>query len=828
VDFSDAGVATLEERRHGMTVFFWLEQLLSDLRFGIRNLVKNPGFAIIAAGSLALGIGASTAMYSVIYAVLLDPFPYKDVDHLATISIREPGKRGSFGYYSTDQYLEFAERSTIFDGVIASTVSDVVWTGTGDPLRLRGNYCSMNTFSVMGVAPLIGRGTLPSDQSPSAEPIAILGYKFWQRQFAGDPGVIGRKLRLNDKIRTVVGVMPQRFMWRGADVYLPVVFHRGEIVEQVHDVHVVGRVKPGVTEARAEADLRPIVEEMQRRDPNSFPKQWRVGIRSFKETFPSGIREALWILFGAVGLLLLIACVNLSNLLLAKAASRRREVAVRASLGASRLRLIRQFLAESLVLAVAGGLLGILIAYAGLKGIIAMVPPDTIPDEAKIEMNLAVLLFTIAVSIAAAIISGLAPALHVSGRDVATPLKETGRSLSGGKRQKMLPAGLVIGEVALSLMLLVGASLMIRTLFAMEHLNLGIRADHLLTMRIPANQGHVPDERRIAFWADLLRQVQVLPGVTAAAVNTGFHPFGGWWFPIEVPGNSQSDDRPVQVDQTDESYTKTMGIGLAEGRFFTANEVANRAHVAVVNRAFVRRYSAGREAIGRPVRIPEFRQAPASLANDSFEIVGVVNDAINDIRNSDTMPEMYIPYTILGLADYLVVATVGPPTSLTSAVRRQVYQLDKNQPVTDVGSVEAMLREYAYSRPRFNLLLFAIFGGLGLVLALAGVYGVMSNLVAQRTPEIGLRIALGAHFHQVTGMILGAGAKLVGAGILLGLIGSLLSVRVLSSQVSTLSTFDPLSFIAVAALLLFAGLLASFWPARRAARVDPITALRHE
>jgi putative ABC transport system permease protein len=811
-----------------MTGFLWIEQLLSDLRFGIRNLAKSPGFALIAAGSLALGIGASTAMYSVIYAVILDPFPYKDVDHLATIALRQPGGHGMGGYYTADQYVEFAQRSTIFDGLIASTISDVVWTGTGDPIRLRGNYCSMNTFSVMGVPPLIGRAVLPGDASPGAEPIAILGYKFWQRQFGGDPNVIGRQLHLNDRIRTVVSVMPQRFMWRGADVYLPVVFHRGAITENVHDVHVLGRVKRGVTDAQAEADLRPIVEELQREDPSSFPKQWRVQLRSLKETFPSGISEALWILFGAVGLLLLISCVNVSNLLLAKASSRQREIAVRALLGASRMRLIRQFLTESLVLAVAGGLLGILVSYAGLKGIIAMVPPNTIPDEAKIEMNLAVLLFTTAVSLAAAVISGLAPALHVSGRDVATPLKETGRSLAGGKRQKLLRSVLVIGEVALSLMLLVGASLMVRTLFAMEHQDLGIRADRLLTMRIPGSQDRFPDDRWNAFLAELLRRVDNLPGVAAASINTGLHPLWNWWLPVEMPGNSQQDDRPVQVDQTDENYTKAMGIGLVAGRVFTAPEVANRSRVAFVNRAFVKRYSAGRDAIGRVVRIPRFAKPPVNLANDSFQIVGVVNDAINDIRNSDTIPELYFPYTILGMADYLVVATAGPPAGLANAVRAQVYQVNKNQPVTDVATVEMMLSEYIYSRPRFNLLLFGIFGGLGLVLALAGVYGVISNLVAQRTQEIGIRLALGARFSQVIGMILASGAKLVAAGILVGLIGSLLSVRVLSSQVSKLSTFDPLSFIAVAVLLLFAGLFASFWPARRATKVDPITALRHE
>jgi putative ABC transport system permease protein len=810
-------------------MFLWIERLLADLRFGLRNLARSPGFAAIAVGSLALGIGASTAMYSVIYAVVLDPFAYKDVDRLMSIRVKAPNERFGRISYSTDQYLEIARRNTIFDGVVTSTISDVVWTDSGEPQRLRGNHVTMNSFAVMGVPPLLGRVTTPADEAPDAEPVAVLGYKFWQRQFGGDRNVIGLKMRLNDKIRTVIGVMPQRFMWRGADVYLPVVFHRGETTEGVRNVHVLGRLKPGVTDAQAEADLRPIIEELKREDPRGFPDNWRVGLLSFKETFPSGIREGLWILFGAVGLLLLIACVNVSNLLLTKAASRQREIAVRASLGASRMRLIRQFLTESAVLSIAGGLLGILFAYAGLKGIIAMVPPNTIPDESKIELNLAVLVFTIAVSFAAAIVAGLAPALHVSGRDVASPLKESGRGTSGGARQKWLRAWLVVGEVALSLMLLVGASLMIRTLIAVQTLDLGIRPDRILSMRIPLSRDRYPDaNRRVAFFQELLRRVESVPGVLGAGLNAGLHPLWNFGAPIEMVGNAQQDSHPVIISQTNENYTRAIGIPLVAGRFFTQHETANRTHVAVVNRSFVARYCGSGDAIGRIFRVPRFRTPPFSIAADSFEIIGVVRDSMNNVTNSEIAPEAFIPYTITAMANYLVVATQGNPLTLANAVRAQVYQVDKDQPVTDVKTIDMLLRDFVYARPKFNLLLFGVFAAIGLTLALAGVYGVVSNLVAQRTKEIGVRIALGASLGNVVGMVLGSGAKLLGAGIVLGLLGSLASVRVLSNQVGKLSTFDPVTFVAVAGLLLMAGLAACLWPARRAARVDPVTALRHE
>ena len=804
------------------------EQFLADLRFGFRNLAKTRSFAAIAIGSLALGIGGSTAMYSVIYAVILDPFPYKDPDRLMSVSVQ--GQRGgNFSYYPIDQFLDIAGQNDVFDGVIASTVSDVIWSGQGEPRRLRGNHCTMNTFDVMGVAPLVGRTTSASDAAEGAEPVTVLGYKFWQRQFGGDPGVVGQKLRLNDKVRTIIGVMPQRFMWRGADVYLPDTFHRGQRVEGETAVHLLARLKPGVTRDRAAASLLPVFQEMERRTPDQFPKQWKLRLQSFGETFPSDIQDALWILFGAVGLLLIIACVNVSNLLLARAAYRRREIAVRMALGARRFRLIRQLLAESLLLALGGGLLGIGVAAAGLRGIIAMVPPNTIPDEAKIALNLPVLGFTLGVSVAAALLFGLAPALHLSGRDILTPLKEAGRGMVGGLGQRLLLGGLVVGEVALSLMLLVGASLMIRTLISIQSANLGFHPDRILTLRIPfSDQRYPKPENRSAMLEDALQRIRAVPGVRAATPAWGLPPIFSPGWPVVAVGSSLTDTRRVLVQHTDEDFFHLMGIPLVQGRLLERQEVNAKRHTAVVNQTFVRRYFGAADAVGRMVRIPALLNPPWKLADDSFLIAGVVKDTINQVGSNEISPEMYVPFTLLSRSDRILVLGDGRADALDKAVKAQIYAVDPSQPVMDDKSMEQVLGENAYARPRFNLLLFAIFAALGLVLALSGIYGVISHTVAQQTREIGIRIALGAGFSQVIGMVLSSGARLLVIGVVVGLGASLASVKVLSGLVRNVSTFDPYSFTLVTGLLLAAGLFACFWPARRAARVDPLTALRNE
>ena len=806
-----------------------LEQFGQDFRYGLRVLRKSPGFSALAILSLALGIMAATAMYSVIYGVVLNPFPYRDVDSLMSVKVWSPDSSRYRLSYTVDQFLEIAERNAIFEGTIASTISDVVWRSGREPQRLRGNVCTMNTFAVMGVPPLIGRTPTEADASPGAPAVAVLGYKFWMRQFGGDTGVVGSSMLLNDTVRTVIGVMPPRFMWRGADVYLPIVFHRGEFLEGVHYVHLLGRLKPGVTETQAESDLRPIMADLKQREPAAFPEKWRVGLLSFRETFRSDICEVLWILFGAVGMLLLIACANVSNLLLTRAASRQREIAVRASLGATRGRLLRQLLTESALLSTLAALIGAALAFGALRVILAMVPPESIPDEAHVAVNRPVLLFTLGVSFVTALLFGFAPALHASRGQLVTALKESGRGIGAGFRRVSASGGLVVLEVAMSLVLVVGATLMIRTVMAIENENLGIRTDRLLTIRVPlSSQRYADPSRRISFFEELLRRAELLPGVEAAAINTGIHPFfGGMETPVEMPGAAQMDTRPVLIHEVSRDYTKVLGITLIKGRLFSDSEIAARSRLAIANQSFVRRYLPEGEPLGRIVRVPRL-SSEFHLADNAFQIVGVVKDAMNRGLTREIAPELYFPYTITGSGDFLVVLTNTDPAGWAKTVAEQVYAIDPNQPVTDVRTMRSRLNDWEYSGPRFSVVLLAIFASLGLTLAVVGVYGVVSNAVAQRTHEIGVRKALGADSRDVLRLVFRFGARFILPGIGIGVAASLGAARILGSQLWGVSPHDPAALVSVVVMLLTVGFLACWVPARRATRVDPVVALRYE
>ncbi len=816
-----------------MRVLTWAEQFVQDFRFAARNIAHAPGFTSSTVLSLALGIGATTAIFSVVYGVIIDPFPYSHPETLYSFYAVLPDRHGRFYPYTPDQYLDIAADNHVFEDVIASTISDVFWTGTGEPLRLRGNFVTVNTFQVMGVKPLAGRYITPDDGKPDAAPVAVLGYKFWLRQFGGDPRVIGQTMRLNDKVRTVVGVMPRRFMWRGADVYLPIVFQHGKFVEDVRNVSMMGRLKPGVSLAQAKIGLHPLFEQIVTRDSNEQVTKFRVALDNFYETFPSGIRQSLWILFGAVCLLLVIACANVSSLLLSRAAARSREMAVRASLGAGRLRLVRQLLTESALIGLSAAVCGVLFAYGGLHAILRIIPPDTIPDESEVTLNVSVLLFALGISLTAAFLFGLAPALQTARTDVAAALKSAGRGLSGVFREGRIRSIFVVAEIALAMILLFGASIVIHTLLQIEQVQVGIQPDRVLTMLVPLPERHYPTrEARNAFFLEFLERARGIPGLNSVALNTSVHPFlyFGTQF-ITVPGSAVRAKTPVAVSQISSAYPQIVNARLLQGRFLAPDDVRGVRPLALVNEKFARFYFPSGGVLGQTVELNGLKDSPEHLVNDVFQVVGVVSDLHNVGLRRDVFPEVYIPFTAsgyVGLSTMVLAASDGPVNALIKPLEVRLRSIDPDQPVMQVRTMRRLLDEGGYSEPRFSVLLFGIFAGLGVFLAAFGIYAVINYSVLRQTQEIGVRMALGAQRAGILRMILRSGAKLLCIGIAIGCLGSLSATRVLRNMIWGVSPFDPFSFAAGMAVLFVIGVIACVRPALRASRVDPIKALRYE
>jgi predicted permease len=805
----------------------WLDTVWRDVRHAARALGHSPAFTATAVLSLALGIGATTTIFSVVHAVVIDPFPYRSPDTLVSLSVTGPDGRGNWSTYTIDEYVELTERATAFDGLIASTISDVSMTDTGVPERLRGNYVSMNTFDVMGVPVLLGRPPAAADARPEAPPVAILGYRFWQRQFGGDPTVIGRTLRLEGVQRVVIGVMPRRFMWRGADVYLPTRYRRGVQLAGVRTIHVMGRLGSGGA-AAAEASLRPIASDFAARAPDRFPPSFRLAFPSFGDTFASSLGPTLGVLLGAVALLLLIACGNVSNLQLARATARAREMALRASLGASRWRLVRQLLTESALLAAGGGVLGIALTQASLWAVTTVIPPGTIPDEAHVRLNAPVLFFSLALATVSTVIAGLVPAWQVSRTDAAHTLRDGGRSATAGAGQARLRASLVIAEIGLSTVLLVGAGLMVRTLVGMQHVPLTFDPARILTMRVPLAETRYPaPEDRARFLRALLARVAALPGVQAATVDSGLPFIGARRTSITIPGQPKIDQGSL-VHETTADYLRMQRARLVAGRALEAADIDAVRRVGVVNREFARRFLAGASPVGRTVRLDYLGRPPLSLTDSGIEIVGVIEDLRNQGPVREPAAEIYVPFGINGAYTYLIVETRLPPQRLERSVRAEVYALDSQQPVTDVLTLDAVIDDEMFAQPRFSLLLLGVFAAVGLLLAVVGVYGIVAYSVAQQRAEFGVRLALGATRTDVLRLVLGRGLRLMALGTFAGLVLSLWATRLLSAQVLGLSTRDPLAYVAVAIVLGAAGLLASLPPALRAARSSPLAALRSD
>ena len=857
VDYIASGLSPAEARRRANLEFGsvegfkeecrearWenrLELLLHDIQFALRSLLKNPRFAIAAILALALGIGASTAMFSVIYNALVAPFPYKDQGRLVTLGIRDLDQRGERdgnegfvrGLLSYPELQDYIEQNRVFDGMIANCEIDVIYDSGENNNFLAANYVTPGTFEMFGVAPLLGRGLEPADYQPGAPPVFVLRYATWINQFGSDPGVVGKTFLLNGVRRTLAGIMPARFAWGGVNLWMPRDRGAADLTRGSFKQYwgVVAHLKPGVSIQEAEAELNIIGTQIAPKYREDYPTHFRVGVVSFVHAVVgSGFRRTLFVLFAAVGLLLLIGCANVASLLLARATTRGREFAVRAALGASRARLVRQLLLESLLLALGGAIVGVLFAWAGIRGLSSAMPPFTIPSETVIEMNGWVLLFGISLAIATVVIFGLFPALQASRVDVQDALRGAGKGLGGTAAKSRLRNAVIVVEVALSLILLFMAGLFMRSFVAIQNVPLGWQPDHLLIGRIPLpSQHYKTGPQLVSFFDPMIRNLKSTPGIEGASPVSTTPPYGGFGGNIEIPGRTHTGEWESLIQLVGESYFSIVRQPLLSGRSFTEEEVSTARKVVVINQTFQRRFLGEGDPLGRTIILDVLKKIPDAVTDRSFQVIGVAADAMNVGLERPTEPEVWIPYSVTGSGmRRLIVRTTADPGAMNATVRKAVWAIDPTVAFAEGEPLAEWLNTFSYAQPRLGFFLVTTFATIGLLLVTLGVYSVIAYTTSRRTHEIGIRMALGAAPVDVLKMVLKHGLAVVVPGIAIGILVSFTVSRSVVSQLWGVSPYDPLSAVSVVLLLLGIGLLACWIPARRATRVSPVTALHYE
>ncbi|MGB7921788.1 MAG: ABC transporter permease [Pyrinomonadaceae bacterium] len=807
--------------------------LMQDFRYGVRMLVKKPGFTVIAVIALALGIGANSAIFSVVNAVLLRPLPFDEPERLMQVwaTNAKRGQRSAPTSYLN--FVDWRDQNRVFDHMAAYTGASAAFTYGETPEQLEGAGVTADLFKVLGTQPLLGRTLLSEDERPNSR-VVVLSYGLWQRRFNGDPKIIGQQVKFDGDSTTVVGVMPKGFIFpldrETPEFWVPLDPQEAFNKERgANYLSVIARLKEGTTLEQAQAEMDTIGRRLEQEYPD---KNTGKGIRliSLHENVVGNVRPALLVLLSAVGFVLLIACANVANLLLARASSRSREIAIRTALGASRARIIRQLLTESLLLSIVGGAAGLLLALWGVDVLGAAIPAD-IPRVKDVGLDASVLLFTIAVSLLTGILFGLAPALQASKPDFNEALKEGGRGSTEGLNRNRVRSLLVVSEVALSLVLLIGAGLMIKSFLQLLNVKPGFEPEHVLTANIslpPAKYADV--EKQSAFFKQVIERTQQLPGVDSVAV-IGPLPLTGSMIqnlvtiegrPPLAPGEKLvTNTRIASAD-----YLRVMGIPLQRGRNVTEHDDTGP-DVFLVNETFARRFFPGEDPIGKRISL-SIRPSP-DKPDASGEIVGVVGDVKHQTLDKEAGPECYVPamkYTDPYMT--LVARTASSdPAQLTTALRGVVQQVDKDQPVADIRTMNQVLAQSVATR-RFNMLLLGLFACIALLLAAVGIFGVMNYSVSQRIHEIGIRMALGAQGSDILRMIVGQGMILTLIGVALGLIAAYFLTRVMSGLLYGVSATDPLTFVGVSGLLVVVALLACYIPARRATKVDPMIALRYE
>jgi len=811
---------------------------MTDLKLAFRQLFKNPGFTAVAILTLALGIGATTSLFSVIYGVLISPYPYAKPGEIWTPGLRSANSDQRMRPYRPDEYREMA-RLPVFADVMATGPGSVLLTGEFAPESLRAVRVSANSFQFLGVPPLFGRAIQPSDVRSTGEPelVTVLSYKRWQRLFGSETNILGKTLRLDDQLHSIVGVMPSRFGWWTDDgVWLPL----GTDSREGRGVFPLVRLKPGVTSSAAQQELHTLQLELAKTNPSGFPKDdFKTLLTNYLDiTSASGtMQRSLRLLFAAVGFLLLIACANVANLQLAKATSRGCEMAIRLSIGARRGQLVRQLLTESVLVSVLGGVFGLVFAFWITKLVVAMMPSFFVPNEARIEVNTQVLLFCLGISVLTGILFGLAPALQASRPDLVRSLKDEGRgsgALAGGKTR----ASLVIAEVALSVVLLVSAGLTVRSFLALQQVKLGFRPERVLVaaLPLPPKKYTTPDQRN-RFARELLERVQNLPGVQAATIGNGGLPFGGPESNYSIEGQDDSESRRIAFCLIAPDYLRALGIPQQRGRMLTQSEIEAAAPFAVINETAAKLWPAGTDPIGRRLRLDILTNPGRSdvlvATNTSpyVTVVGIIGDTRNDGLLQRPQPAVFVPYTLLAPAGRtLAIRTAADPKQFMNALRAQVSAMDKEQPLAGMTTFEEQLSSQT-AQPRFTMALFSLFASLGVALAMMGIFSVLSYVVSRRTREIGVRIALGAQRADILRLIFRTGGSLVALGMLFGTLASLAVARLLANQLDDVFQIrgaDPIPFLAVLTLLSLVAAFACLLPANRAANVDPMAALRYE
>lgn len=812
-----------------------MKTVFQDIRFGIRQLIKMPGFSLTAIVSLALGIGATTAVFSVVYAILLDPYPYKAPDRMIHMRLTMPsGDLNGFGVSGT-QWQELRKSPVVEDTFLEDDWNPSI-TGGDLPEDVQGVYLSSNGFNFLGVPAALGRGIQPSDaiDGQDPQPVAVLGFKFWQRHYSSDPSVIGKTIQLNRKNFAIVGVAGPRFTWGDGDVYLPLKITG----DPVKNFYAGVRLKPGITHAQANAALEPLIMQFAKESPKNFPPGFRhLHVVGLNEDFIKQLGGTLYLLFGSVALLLLIGCGNVSILLLSRATARQHEFAVRSAIGASQSRIIRQLLTESLLLSLTGAGLGLLLAYKTVSIIVANLPEFSFPHEAAIQINLPVLIFSILIAVSTGILFGLWPALQLSKPEVSQIMQSNTRKMTGDAKGRRTHAALIGGQIALTLLMMAGAGAAIEGFLKVANTPLGYDPHNVMSVGIPIHDGTYKTwPERAAYFEKLFAKVAEVPGVKLAAVSSNATPpSNGFNTHLEIVGRPSNAEQIIRLNLVSKEYFPVLRIPLVQGRLWDEAETHRGAAVVVVNQAFAKRYFPAGDAIGHTIKAPDLKPQPpyfliATGTENGLLIIGEVSDKLDDGLSKPILPEAFVPFTLaMGMYTQVLVRSDVPPLTLLHSVRTAVNSIDPDQQTNNnVRDLEHWItREPEWARGQLVAWLFGAFAALALALASVGLYSVVAYTVVQRTNEFGIRIALGAKKGHVLGIVFRSTVASVGTGIVAGVALTLALNRVMASWAAE-SSRDPLLLLGATAILSLVATIACMIPAWRAAGVNPMTAIRYE